>query len=158
MHKNMSSSKRKRKRSEKYALLCGDCEIARGTENDMERRKRRQIDYSTKKKPIRVVPVSSLKRSREDTIDLTTTTELYEDTKRLRLHQDEEFARGLAEDRRKEREEKEEKEREEKALAKEKEREKKALAEWYERYKKPENVATLFEELFKKKFSLKLHC
>ena len=148
MHKNMPSSKRKRKRSEKYALLCGDCEIARGTESEMKRRKRRQRDYSTEEKPIRVVPDSSLKRSREDTIDLT--TELYEDTKRLRLHQDEEFARGLAEDRRKE--------SEKKALAKEKENEKKALAEWYERYKKPENVATLYEELFKKKFSLKLHC
>lgn len=136
MHKNMPSSKRKRKRSEKYALLCGDDEIARGTESEMKRRKRRQRDYSTEEKPIRVVPVSSLKRSREDTIDLT--SELREDTKRLRLEQDDEYARGLAEDQRKE-------------------REKKALAEWYERYKKPENVATLFEELFKKKFSLKLH-
>ena len=148
MHKNMSSSKRKRKRSEKFALLCGDDEIARGTESEMKRRKRRQRDYSTAEKPIRVVPVSSLKRSREDTIDLT--TELYEDTKRLRLEQDDEFARGLAEDQRRE--------REKKALAKEKEREKKALAEWYERYKKPENVAVLYEELFQKKFSLKLHC
>ena len=148
MHKNMPSSRRKRKRSEKYALLCGDDEIARGTESEMKRRKRRQRDYSTEEKPIRVVPVSSLKRSREDTIDLT--TELYEDTKRLRLEQDDEFARGLAEDQRKE--------SEKEALAKEKENEKKALAEWYERYKKPENVATLFEELFKKKFSLKLHC
>ena len=148
MHKNMPSSRRKRKRSEKYALLCGDDEIARGTESEMKRRKRRQRDYSTEETPIRVVPVSSLKRSREDTIDLT--TELYEDTKRLRLEQDDEFARGLAEDQRKE--------SEKEALAKEKENEKKALAEWYERYKKPENVATLFEELFKKKFSLKLHC
>lgn len=144
----MPSSKRKRKRSEKFALLCGDDEIARGTESEMKRRKRRQRDYSTAEKPIRVVPVSSLKRSREDTIDLT--TELYEDTKRLRLEQDDEFARGLAEDQRRE--------REKKALAKEKEREKKALAEWYERYKKPENVAVLYEELFQKKFSLKLHC
>ena len=147
MHKNMPSSKRKRKRSEKYALLCGDDEIARGTKSDMKRRKQRQKDYSTEEKPIRVVPVSSLKRSREDTIDLT--SELREDTKRLRLQQDDEYARGLAEDKRKE--------SEKKALAEKKENEKKALAEWYERFKEPENVAVLFEELFKKKFSLKPH-
>lgn len=151
MHKNMPSSKRKRKRSEKYALLCGDDEIARGTKSDMKRRKRRQIDYSTEEKPIRVVPVSSLKRSREDTIDLT--SELREDTKRLRLQQDDEYARGLAEDQRKESEKKAL--AEQNAMAEQKEKE--ALAEWYERFNEPENVATLFEELFKKKFSLKLH-
>ena len=148
----MPSSKRKRKRSEKYALLRGDDEIARGTKSDMKRRKQRQRDYSTEENPIRVVPVSSLKRSREDTIDLTT-EELREDTKRLRLQQDDEYALGLAEDRRKEREKKAL--AEQRALTEKKEKE--ALAEWYERFKEPENVATLFEELFKKKFSLKLH-
>ena len=118
---------------ETFSLLYGDDVIGEGSEAAMKRQKKQYEGFGIDR-PLRMVRSSVLrKRGRpSEVIDLEA-DRLHEDTKRLRMEQDDALEKALKEDRRRDSEQK-------------------ALEEWKLRGRSPEGRATKFAELFQRRF------